>query len=215
MDEGWRSVLRQVIQPNGLTDVYQFGVYSGKSMQIIEHIYKECGVPIRNFFGFDSFEGLPEEKHEPAWQECWAQGEFDARKYFNVISAEDAMFRVKNSLSGIALNTKLIPGFFSESLTTDLVHKENLGPAHYIDLDVDIYTSCKEALTFMFSNGLVKPGTLISYDDWGGSPGWELNLNGESRAHKEIEEEYNVNFELVAQIGNQYPHVSTLFRVND
>eukprot|EP00966_Prymnesium_polylepis_P009232 213107-Prymnesium_polylepis.1 len=42
-------------------DMYEFGVYTGRSMRGIALALNRSGVPFRTFWGFDSFEGLPAE----------------------------------------------------------------------------------------------------------------------------------------------------------
>ena len=54
---------------------------------------------------------------------------------------------------------------------------------------VGIYNSTMDVLNFLFSHKLIGPGTLIGYDDWGDTELWTA---GESRAHKEIMEKYDV-----------------------
>merc|ERR1712032_191592 len=72
--------------------------------------------------------------------------------------------------------------------------------AMYVDIDVDQYTSAYEALDWLFKRKLIRPGTLIAYDDWWPnpcSPGGESlgGLDtGEGRAHREISAAYNAEF---------------------
>ena len=64
-------------------------------------------------------------------------------------------------------------------------------------------------------NNLIVPGTLIGYDDWGGTPGFEEFKDGESRAHKEIVDEWGIKMTKLYQCGNAYPHVQTVWIVED
>ena len=62
-------------------------------------------------------------------------------------------------------------GFFNESLVQPgLVRQLGKKIAKYVDVDVDLYSSALEVLTFMFESGLVVPGTVIGYDDWWSGP---------------------------------------------
>ena len=65
----------------------------------------------------------------------------------------------------------------------------------------------------MMDNDLIKVGTIVGYDDWGGTPDFESFKYGESRAHKEICDEYGLEMEMVLQNGNQFPHVQTVWVV--
>lgn len=214
----WRLYIKDLLLDNNLNDIYEFGVYSGESVYDIKNIYDSRNIPIRKFFCFDSFEGLPEEKNEPIFQECWAKGNFNAQEKFNVNSVEECIKAVD---SVIRQNAKFkdelvyIPGFYENVLIDDIVQKYDMRPAKFVDMDADIYTSTYIALDFMMRNRLIIPGTIIAYDDWGGTPDWEFNLTGESRAHKEICDKYNMHCELIRQFGSQFPHVQTVFIVND
>ena len=42
-------------------DIYEFGVYRGKSLIEILTIFKSHGLPYKHAHGFDSFVGLPSE----------------------------------------------------------------------------------------------------------------------------------------------------------
>jgi hypothetical protein len=86
-------------------------------------------------------------------------------------------------------------------------------PAVFVDLDADIYSSTYTALDFMFRNGLIQRGTLLAYDDWGGTPGWQTYSDGESRAHNEICNKYKVQVQHMVQYGYSYPHVQKVFLV--
>ena len=78
----------------------------------------------------------------------------------------------------------MIVGFFSESLNKCPVEK--MKPASWVDIDVDLYSSTIEAMTFMMDNKLIIPGTLLYYDDWKGFS------CGEGRAHQEISVKYGL-----------------------
>lgn len=213
----WRYHLEEFIEPsNHLTDVYEFGVYTGQSMVDIYNVFQRKGMEIRRFFGLDSFQGLPEETAEPVAQPGWERGGFDARKHFGVDTVFQCVSRTYAFLQRQGLNcnnTRLIAGFYEDVLIEDLFEKEDMRPAAYIDIDADIYTSSYQALDFVFKYAIAQKGTLIGYDDWGGTPGWQFNLDGESRAHHEIQQKYKITFVQLAQIGNCYPHVQMIFKV--
>ena len=213
----WRANLRETVFNSGLTDIYEFGVYSGESVWDIKNLYDLEYIPVRRFFCFDSFVGLPEETQEPIAQDCWHKGGFNACEKFGVdnidecINKTDALIRKNADFT--ETNLFFIPGFYEDSLTDDIVEKYDMKPAAFVDMDADIYCSTYTALDFMFRNGLIQRGTLIAYDDWGGTPGWETYADGESRAHDEICSKYHVSVQCVAQYGIAYPHVQMVFLV--
>ena len=210
----WRYNLKHFLKSSYLKDVYQFGVYTGQSMIDIYKVIRENNISINNFFGFDSFEGMPQETAEPLAQECWKEGEFDARKYFSVNSVEDSLKATYNILEQNGLSNppvKLIPGFYAD-LKDDIIKEYNMQPALYIDIDCDIYSSAKTALDFMFRNKLVREGSILGFDDWS-TPGWEIGQSGESRAFKEILQQYNAEAHLLVQFGFSHPHIHCVFRI--
>lgn len=206
----WRNIVKYYIQPNG--DIYEFGVFTGGSIEFLIKDITVVDVPIRKIFGFDSFEGIPEEKLDKLNREEWQQGFCSAAKTLNC-TKEKAIKYVEERLFPLHNNICLISGFWDEVLTDDIVNKYDMKTASYIDIDGDIYTSAILALDFMFRNKLVVPGTLIGYDDWGGSLEHSKEFeSGESKAHKEMMEKYSVNAELLYKVG-QPPHIQTLFKV--
>ena len=64
-------------------------------------------------------------------------------------------------------------------------------------------------------NKLIVPGTIIGYDDWGGTPDFDTFKYGESRAHKEIIDEWGIKMTKLLQNGNAYPHVQTVWIVQE
>lgn len=213
----WRTALQQTIFQSSLTDIYEFGVYTGESVWDIKNIYDMNRISIRKFFCFDSFEGLPEETKEPIAQDCWVKGAFNASEKLNAKNVDDCIEKVNSIIRKQAnfSDTELVyvPGFFEDVLTDDLVQKLDMKPAAFVDLDADIYSSTYTALDFMFRNDLIQRGTLLAYDDWGGTPGWQTYSDGESRAHEEICNKYKVQVQCVAQYGYSYPHVQMVFLV--
>ena len=110
----------------------------------------------------------------------------------------------------------LVPGFFNESLTPDLASRLDMRPAIYVDIDVDIYGPTFEALDWMMRNRLILNGTIIGYDDFNyGIPAgfkgpWRAadfavpaRLEGEPRAHREIEMKWNIRMEQIKDVATQ------------
>ncbi len=215
----WRLCLRDFLSYNPeLTDVYEFGVFTGSSMVTLLDIYKDCGIPIRNIYGLDSFEGLPEEKEEPKWQECWGKGDFNSQSHFSVNSVKESMKKIEELLEPNLGKTKLslIPGFFEKTLNKNTVSKYNMDKASYVDCDVDIYSSTVEMLDFVMEHQIMVPGTLIGFDDIGGVPfPDDFTKAGEARAWKECRNKYDISAVKLVTIGGSYPHTQELWKVLD
>jgi hypothetical protein len=213
----WRNDLKKYVRPSDLTDIYEFGVYTGTSMIDIGNVFADQGIPIRKFFGLDSFQGLPHGM-EDGDQTDWTEGNYSTQEHFDGYDIEEAMKLVEHHIRDrCRLNTliQMIPGFYENSLTPEAILKYDMQPALYVDIDVDLYSSTITAVSFMIESSLIVPGTIIGYDDWGGTMGWRLALNGESKAHKELCEKYNMKCEELFQRGNKYPHVQKAFIVTD
>lgn len=168
-------------------DIYQFGVYSGVSIDNILEVLNELKTPLV-VWGFDSFEGLPKENKEQLRFQEWEQGEFSSCDYLDVKDPKEAALKLEIELANKypQHSINMIVGYFSDVLPnfgTDFMF-----PASYIDIDVDLYSSTIELWDFMLQNKLVREGTMVYYDDWKG-----YNY-GEGRAHMEICDKYGIKF---------------------
>ena len=102
----------------------------------------------------------------------------------------------------------LVPGFYNETLNASLAARAR--PAAYVDVNCDLYSSSSQALRWLFAHRLVRPHTLLMYDDWFNTPFGD----GESRVHLEVSREFNVTFELLHRCsGRDLRNNLVLFRV--
>jgi len=231
--KGWRQMLRHLPWveekpsdimrgklPDQLKAFYQFGVYTGKSMVVILDALEKAGKEINVAYGFDSFEGLPERTNqerdeviEKYGKYLWSAGDYSSDELYEV---EDSREFLQNIFDKhLSTEVKLIRGFYEDTLNSATVKKNDLQRAAYIDIDVDTYESCVEVLDFVFWENIVSHGTIIGFDDWGGTPGWEEMENGVSQAFKEAHQKYNFNAELICQIGNAYPQVQAVYLIKE
>lgn len=200
--------------------VYQFGVFNGGSMKEIASILNKHKIEVESFYGFDVFTGMPKETQEPIYQDSWNPDifpdEFNVLKYMNLDTPEECAkhieTEVQNIFTGRGSITKVsvVAGLVEETLPK----QENLKPAFYVDFDLDIYSPTKYSFNYLMEKNLIVPGTLIGYDDWGGTPGFEEFKDGESRAHKEILDQWGISMTKLYQNGYEYPHVQTLWIVD-
>ena len=177
----------------GSMDLYQFGVFTGRSMRGISLALNKSNTPFRRFWGFDSFQGLPDEdlalaadaKYARAQQDNWRPGLFNAADIYNVHSFHALQKQIRHYINDT--RCEFVRGFFNESLTPTLAARRGMRPALYVDIDADLYSSSLQALSWLFAMRLVVPGTVIGYDDWtfGGA-------QGEQRAHREVMKRYGV-----------------------
>ncbi|KAK3235442.1 hypothetical protein CYMTET_54336 [Cymbomonas tetramitiformis] len=195
-------------------DVYQFGVFEGTTLKKIKGTF-----PSNFIWGFDSFQGLPEETESVPRLRHWSVGQYNAT--LKGVTMEG----LTRSLGGPD-EVQFVKGFYNESLNADTVDRflpRRMAPALYVDIDCDLHTSTVQSLDWMFREGLIQVGTLIGYDDWwvvpcashrrqdkNGkyvSPRAEQVMDrpavdpyahgGEAQAHKEMSVKYNVRFRCV------------------
>jgi hypothetical protein len=219
---GWRQVMRGFDwSSDELTTLYQFGVYKGHSIVTAFDALKEVGKNIDTVYGFDSFEGLPERTNEERQAAIekhgfyeWESGQFSSNEFYGVDDSKGFLQTVFDKY--LDTEVKLIKGWFEDTLNHDAVKKHDLDlkPAAYIDVDVDTYTSSVEVLDFVFSEGIAVAGTVIGFDDWGGTPDWKGMGDGVSRACKETIEKYKLDLKVLSQTGTDFPHVHIMCRVN-
>ena len=180
----------------------EFGVMDGPSIIDFYNCYKKENIDA-DFYGFDAFLGLPEEKldqHSP-----WRTGQFTMHG------------NVHPNLSAIP-EINIVDGWFSDTLNDSLLEKfgdKKIGIAH---IDCDIYTSTVEVLEFIIKNDLLCDGSILLYDDWGAyrssglSEEYEYSV-AEARAHKEMVEKYNLNLEMVhKEVIDPTCYIMTVFK---
>lgn len=142
----------------------EFGVFTGNSINFISEYH-----PTRVVYGFDSFEGLPEN-----WT-CDPKGKYS----------------LGGGLPTVRSNVRLIKGWFDETLPAFVRDHEE--PCSFIHIDCDLYSSTKTVLDHL--RGKIVPGTIIVFDDFYNYPGWQQH---EYRAFMEFTEECRIKFEYIA-----------------
>ena len=194
-------------------DLYQFGVPS--DMLRISALLRHAGLSsYTQYNGFDSFTGLPEEAAS-SWRPSnftWGVGQFSlaaslagrgvepdingAERYKGTaLTAEAVHERMQEQFNAVkdeseATRVLLVRGYFNESLTA--ARALAMRPALYADFNADLYVSTSQALRWLAVHRLLRPGSLIGYDDWSEVP---FLRGGESKAHFELAHEQLIEFE--------------------
>ena len=128
----------------------EFGVYTGATLRTIVEDFDG-----REVFGFDSFEGLPEN-----WRTGFPAGTFDVDGIPTVVGAEVV----------VGWYHDVLPGFLDE----------HSGPVTFLHVDCDLYSSTVTVLEHVGPR--LVPGSVIVFDEYFNYPGWQ---DGEHLAWQE------------------------------
>lgn len=162
--------LKEVIKENqtGQGINFEFGVAGGRTLRIF------AGAEVNKFYGFDSFEGLPE-----SWMPEFEKGTFKME-----------------GLPWVPENVELIKGLFDDTLPKFVSRSDIIGrKADFIHIDCDLYHSTKS----VFDNiaQFIKEGTIIAFDEYFNYPGWQMD---EFKAFQEFVEANHINYEYLAYV---------------
>ncbi len=142
----------------------EFGVRTGST---INHIARKR--PDRTVYGFDSFEGLPEE---------WS-GWFQDKGVFSMEEKPE-----------VAANVELVVGWFDQSLPEFL--RTHDGSVAFLHIDSDLYSSAVTVLNSLAPR--IEPGTIIVFNEYFNYPNWQQH---EFKAFKEFCETYSVDYDYL------------------
>ena len=127
----------------------EFGVEKGDSMLIAYQAAVSYCLLDMNFIGFDSFKGLPEGEGER-----FSRGQYSASMSQALSTLDSGNANLDRFL--------FIPGFFKDSLTSEV--KKKIGKAAVVNVDCDLYVSTVPVLRFI--EGLLDVGSILMFDDW-------------------------------------------------
>jgi hypothetical protein len=146
----------------------EFGVFTGETVNHIARL-----VETKTIYGFDSFEGLPED-----WRDHMIKGFFSTDGIFPEVEK----------------NVTLIKGWFNEVLP-GFIEEYQEEKISFLHIDCDLYSSAKEVLTLCNRN--IQSGTVICFDEFYNYDGWE---NYEYKAWTEYCEEYDVKCKYLGRV---------------
>lgn len=140
-------------------DYYEFGVFKGHTFLQAQRRAKALGLANMRFFGFDSFEGLPEPQGADATEtQHFYKGQY-ARSFEEVHQTLDT--------HGMDWKTAfLIKGYFDETLTAETRRRHGMDKVAIALVDCDLYASSLEALRFMGLGGMLIDKSILIMDDW-------------------------------------------------
>jgi hypothetical protein len=147
-------------------DYLEFGVFQGASIRFWESLNKNKN---SRFFGFDSFEGLPED-----WRPGRPKGCFD----------------VGGSMPWVDDGrVKLIKGWFEDTIPP-FAREFSVKNRLVLNIDADLYGSAMLALVHF--GPFMSKGTLIMFDEF-------YDREHEFRALRDWQRIYRKNFQIIAQ----------------
>jgi hypothetical protein len=149
--------------------VLEFGVYSGDTIRRIAE-----AKPTQKVYGFDSFEGLPED-----WREGFEQGQFALA-----------------GLPDVPQNVELIKGWFDKTLPVFCSGRKD-ERVSFLHVDCDLYSSTQTI--FLHLRAMIQPGTIILFDEFFNYPGWQKH---EARAFEEFCRANAVVFEHIGVVAH-------------
>jgi hypothetical protein len=163
----YRFVLSQIpAKASGL--FLEFGVYKGDSINRMAALR-----PDDRWYGFDSFEGLPE-----AW----------------TLGARKGAFDLGGELPAVRDNVTLTKGFFADTLPRFVVQHHDAKVA-FLHVDCDLYSATKTIFDQL--DAMLQPGCIIVFDEYFNYSDWE---DGEYKAFAEYTAKTGLSFEYIAYV---------------
>lgn len=144
--------------------IVEFGVASGSWIKRV-HAHLNQTNQIRDIYGFDSFEGLPDSNkdHDEAH---WSKGQFA----YSLEHVSSNLEVDKNP------NITLVRGWFSDTLPKPIA--QSIKEIAFAKVDCDLYDPSVECLEYL--RGRLSDGAILHFDDWA----FSSNI-GESKAFME------------------------------
>lgn len=150
--------------------LYEFGVYRGFSFWYANQLAKQFGFNYE-FYGFDSFEGLPQSQVDI--HRNWSEGSYAC----DLISVNHQLDKW-----GMPLPFKLFKGFFSDISFAKFEKENDLKRCCIAVVDSDLYESCVEVLSYLKPKLGDEP--IILFDDYNAFN--SHNNHGERKALSEF-----------------------------
>jgi hypothetical protein len=163
-------------------DYLEFGVAEGESIRQWMRLNSQ---PESRFFGFDTFEGLPE-----AWRHF---GETTPKGAFGTHGKPPD---VENEL-----RVTWIVGLFQDTLPLFLRHFQPRNRM-VVHLDADLYSSTLYVLSVL--NGLLRSGAVLLFDEF-------ASFDNEFRALEDFASAYRIDYDVLACGGPYYDKVAIQF----
>ena len=140
---------------DGVGDYLEFGVFNGTSLSCVHDVLTELDMGRVRCFGFDSFEGLPQEAADEDG-EAWFPGQFACR-----IDVTRKLLAERGAGCG---HVSLIKGWFKDTLNAKTIDQFGIASTSIVMIDCDLYSSTVRCLEFVFP--LLTDHSVFIFDDW-------------------------------------------------
>jgi len=142
-------------------DIVECGVWRGGSAALMARTHTDNCAARRDFWLFDSFEGLPppDEYATKLTREIYVEGWCEA----SIAAVEEAFTVVGLTMEQV----HVVPGWFDETLPNHQITKIAL-----LHIDADFHDSVHCALTYLYPQ--VVPGGYVVFDDFGSFRGCKI-----------------------------------------
>lgn len=178
-------------------DYLEFGVFNGSSLGSAYLTAKNLNLNSMRFFGFDAFQGLPEETDE----------EHDVlQKGFYACSFE----KMKECLKRRNVNPNdviWIKGWYKDTLNEKTIKKHKIKNIGIVFVDCDTYSSSKAVLDFLAP--LITEPAIFCFDDW---KLYDMDIKGTGE-YKSFNEFLEANTHLTAKEIKSYNRKSRSFLI--
>ncbi len=150
--------------------VLEFGVFSGKTINYIASL-----LPAAQVYGFDSFEGLPEQ---------WLGKKADGTRHFDR----------QGQAPDVRENVELVVGWFDHTLP-GFMAAHPFETVSLLHVDCDLYSSTQTIFGFLHTK--IVPGTIIVFDEYFNYPTWERH---EYSAFQEYVKHRQINYAYIGLV---------------
>jgi hypothetical protein len=155
-DEAIEKSLARLLKAGMTGDYYEFGLYRGYTFWWAQQAALRLGNPGMRFFGFDSFEGLPEVRGADRKAGVFFSGDYRCGRAEVERNLTDHGFDWSRAA--------LVEGYFDKSLTREIQVEHRMGTAALVMIDCDLYQSTVPVLAFI--GDLLQDGAILLFDDW-------------------------------------------------
>lgn len=150
--------------------IVEFGVFQGWSLRFFSQRVRQ------KVYGFDSFEGLPEDRSHFQRKGRFSQG--------------------GKLPENLPENAEVVKGWFDDTLPPFFAAHD--GAIRLAHVDCDLYSSTKTVLAHIGPR--LRPGSLILFDEYFNHPGWR---HEEYKAFQELVAESGLEYEYIGFVSSR------------